>query len=165
MWLSEHKSWDYEILFLKKEQSKWMSLYLMSENQLREVWNYLDENFEKEFIKLSKLSIDYSILFISKKNEKKWLCINYQQLNTITKQDSYSLSLIEELQNQLEKVKYFISLDLKDVYYQVKMKEDKEWKMTFWIKYEHYCCEDVWLINNLLVILPDWALLLESEHE
>ena len=71
----------------------------MSENQLKKVQNYFDENLKKEFIKSLKLSADYLILFVLKKNEQKQLCINYQQLNTITRQDSYSLSLIEELQN------------------------------------------------------------------
>jgi len=49
----------------------------------------------------------------------------------ITRQDSYSLSLIEELQDQLEKAKYFTSLDLKDTYYQVRMKKGEEWKTAF----------------------------------
>jgi len=30
--LSEHKSWDHEILLLEKRESKWILLYLMSEN-------------------------------------------------------------------------------------------------------------------------------------
>jgi len=115
-----------------------MSLYSMSEDQLKKVWNYLDENLKREFIRSSKSLTDYSILFVSKKNDRKWLCVDYQQLNTITRQDSYSLSLIEELQDWLEEVKYFTSLNLKDVYYQVRMKEDKEWKMTFWMRYRHY---------------------------
>jgi hypothetical protein len=96
--LSEHKLWNHEILFLKREQSKWMSLYSMSENQLKKVWNYLDENLKREFIKSLKSLTDYSILFV-KKNDRKQLCVNYQQLNTITRWVSYSLSLIKELQN------------------------------------------------------------------
>jgi len=68
----------------------------------------------------------------------KQLCVNYRQLNKITKQDSYFLSLIKELQDWLDRVKWFTSLDLKEVYYQVQMKEDKEWKMTFWTRYKHY---------------------------
>ena len=39
MCLSEYKSWNHKILLLKKEQFKWMSLYLISENQLKKVWN------------------------------------------------------------------------------------------------------------------------------
>ncbi len=31
-----------------------------------------------------------------------------------------------------------MSLDLKKVYYCVYIKKSKEWKMTFWIRYEHY---------------------------
>jgi len=79
MYLSEHKLWNYKILFLKKKQSKWMLLYLMSENQLKKVQNYFDENLKREFIKSLKSSTDYLILFMSKKNEQKQLCINYQQ--------------------------------------------------------------------------------------
>jgi len=138
MYLSKHKSWDHEIPLLEGEQSKWMSLYSMSEDQLKKVWNYLDENLKREFIRPLKLLTGYLILFVLKKNDRKWLCVDYQQLNTITRQDSYPLSLIEELQDQLERVKYFTSLDLKDVYYWVRMKENKEWKMTFWTRYEHY---------------------------
>jgi 6-pyruvoyl-tetrahydropterin synthase len=99
MYLSEHRTWYHEILLLKKEQFKWMLLYLMSENQLKKVWNYLDENFKRKFIKSLKSLTNYLILFVSKKNEKKQLCVDYQQLNTITKQNSYSLLLIEELQD------------------------------------------------------------------
>ncbi len=115
-----------------------MSLYLMSENQLKKVQNYLAENLKREFIRSLKSSAEYSILFILKKNDIKQLCVNYRQLNEITYWDSYSLSLIEELQDRLEKVKWFMSLDLKKVYYCVCMKEGKEWKMTFWMRYEHY---------------------------
>jgi len=48
-----------------------MLLYSMSENQLKKVQNYLDENLKREFIRSSKLLTDYSILFVSKKNEQK----------------------------------------------------------------------------------------------
>jgi len=71
MYLSEYKLWNHKISLLKKEQSKWMSLYLMSKDQLKKVWNYFDENLKREFIRSSKLLTDYLILFVSKKNEKK----------------------------------------------------------------------------------------------
>jgi len=103
--LSEYKSWDYEISLLERRKSKWMLLYFMSKNQLKKVQNYLAENLKREFIKLLKSSAEYLILFISKKNDIKWLCVDYKQLNEITYWDSYSLLLIEELQNRLEKVK------------------------------------------------------------
>jgi len=119
MSLSEYKLWDHEILLLNNKQSKWMSLYLMSEDQLKKVKTYLDENLKREFIRSSKSLTEYLILFISKKNDIKWLCVDYRQLNKITKQDSYFLLLIKELQDWLNKVKWFTSLNLKEVYYWV----------------------------------------------
>ena len=91
----------------------------MSEDQLKKVRTYLDENLKRGFIKPSKSLTEYSILFVSKKNDTKWLCVDYRQLNEITKQDSYPLLLIKELQDQLDRVKWFTSLNLKEAYYQV----------------------------------------------
>jgi len=138
MSLSEHKPWDHEIPLLKDKQPWWMPLYPMSEDQLKEVWNYLDENLKRGFIRPSKSSAEYSILFVLKKNGTKRLCVNYRQLNEITWQDSYSLLLIEELQDRLGQAKWFTSLDLKEAYYQVRMKEGEEWKTAFWTRYGHY---------------------------
>ncbi len=84
MSLSEHKSWDHEISLLKDKQPWWMSLYSMSEDQLKKVWNYLNENLKRGFIKSLKSLTEYSILFILKKNDIKQLCVNYKQLNEIT---------------------------------------------------------------------------------
>jgi len=138
MSLSEHKSWDHKILLLNDKQSKWMPLYSMSKDQLKKVRTYLDKNLKRGFIRPSKSLTEYLILFVSKKNDTKWLCVNYRQLNEITKQDSYSLLLIEELQDQLNRVKWFTSLNLKEAYYWVQMKKGKEWKTVFWTRYRHY---------------------------
>ncbi len=138
MSLSEHKSWDHKILLLNDKQPKWMPLYSMSEDQLKKVRTYLDENLKRGFIKPSKSSTEYPILFVPKKNDMKQLCVNYRQLNKIIRQDSYSLPLIKELQDRLDRVKWFTSLDLKEAYYQIQMKEGKEWKTAFWMRYRHY---------------------------
>jgi hypothetical protein len=138
MSLSEHKSWDHEIPLLNDKQPKWMPLYSMSEDQLKKVRTYLDENLKRGFIRSSKSLTEYSILFVSKKNDTKQLCVNYRQLNKITKQDSYFLLLIKELQDRLGRVKWFTSLNLKEAYYWVQMKKGKEWKTAFWTRYRHY---------------------------
>ncbi len=119
MSLLKHKSWDHKIPLLNDKQPKWMPLYSMSKDQLKKVRTYLDENLKREFIRSSKSLTEYSILFVSKKNDMKWLCVDYRQLNKITKQDSYFLLLIKELQDQLNRVKWFTSLNLKEAYYWV----------------------------------------------
>ncbi len=97
MSLSEHKSWDHKIPLLNDKQPKWMPLYSMSEDQLKKVRTYLDENLKRGFIRPSKSLAEYLILFVSKKDDTKQLCVNYRQLNEITRWDSYSLLLIKEL--------------------------------------------------------------------
>ncbi len=138
MSLSEHKPWDHKIPLLNDKQSKWMPLYSMSEDQLKKVRTYLDENLKRGFIRSSKSLTGYLILFVSKKDGTKRLCVNYRQLNEITKQDSYPLPLIKELQDRLGRVKWFTSLNLKEAYYWVQMKEGKEWKTAFQTRYRHY---------------------------
>ncbi len=48
-----------------------MSLYSMSEDQLKKVRTYLDENLKRGFIRPSKSLTEYLILFVSKKNDMK----------------------------------------------------------------------------------------------
>ncbi len=48
-----------------------MPLYSMSKNQLKEVRTYLDKNLKRGFIRSSKSSAEYLILFVSKKNDTK----------------------------------------------------------------------------------------------
>ncbi len=110
----------------------------MSKDQLKKVRTYLDENLKREFIRSSKSLTEYSILFVLKKNDTQQLCVNYRQLNKITKQDSYFLLLIRELQDRLSEVKWFTSLNLKEAYYWVQMKKGEEWKTTFQTRYRHY---------------------------
>ena len=98
----------------------------------------MNKNFKQEFIKLSKSSAKYSVLFVPKLNDKKWLYVDYKHLNNIIKQDSYSLSLIKELQKHLKNTKWFTKLDLHKAYYWVWIKKDNKWKTAFKMRYEHF---------------------------
>ena len=62
-------------------------------------------NEKKEFIRKSKFSTEYSILFVFKKNEKLRLCVDYRKLNEITIKNRYSLFNIKEFQDRLINVK------------------------------------------------------------
>ncbi len=55
MSLSEHKSWDHKISLLNDKQPKWMLLYSMSENQLKKIRTYLDENLKRRIHQIIKV--------------------------------------------------------------------------------------------------------------
>ena len=99
---------------------------------------YLDENLKKEFIRESQSSIEYSILFVSKKDEKLWLYINYWELNNIIVKNSYSLSLILKLQDQLQEAKIFSKFNISDVYNWIWIKSEEEWKTVMRTCFELY---------------------------
>ena len=77
---------------------------------------------KKKFIKKSQSSIEYSILFVFKKNKTLRLCIDYRKLNNITIKNRYLLFNIKKLQNKLIRIKYFIKLDLRKIYNLIKIK-------------------------------------------
>jgi hypothetical protein len=87
---------------------------------------YIDNNFEKGFIKLSTSSYTSSILFIPKKNEILRLYIDFRQLNSITVKDCYILFLIKELYNRLRSAQIFTNLDLRRIYNLIRIKESEE---------------------------------------
>jgi len=58
-----------------------------------------------------------------KKNNKLRLCVNYRDLNAITIKNRHLLSLIIKTLNRLNEFKCFIKLNLKNVYYRIRIKE------------------------------------------
>jgi len=76
-------------------------------------------------------SIGYPVLFIPKKSGQLRLCINYRQLNSITKKDRYPLPLISKIQDRIGNAQIFIKINLKWAYHQIKIKEGNEWKGVF----------------------------------
>ncbi len=71
-------------------------------------------------------SAEASVLFILKNKESLCLCVDYRDLNKIIIKNCHSLLLISETLNCLSKVKMFIKLDLKNVYYCIRIKKDDE---------------------------------------
>ena len=62
-------------------------------------------------------------MFIPKKNGKLRMCIDYRQLNSITKKDRYLLPLISEIQDRIGNAKIFLKIDLRWAYHQIRIKE------------------------------------------
>ena len=124
--LSKHQSWNHEIKLELNKQFTFESIYTLSKKELKIFKKYLNENIKKRFIKKSQLSTKYSILFVFKKNDTFRLCVDYWKLNNITIKNRYSLFNIKEFQDKLIRVKYFIKLDLREIYNLIKMKAKKE---------------------------------------
>jgi Fe-S cluster assembly iron-binding protein IscA len=88
-------------------------------------------------IRHSMNSIETSMLFVFKKNEKLRLYVDYRDLNKIIRKNRHSLSLIIQMLNQLKNCRFFTKIDLTNAYNRIRIKKNDEWKTTFRIYYEH----------------------------
>ena len=68
--------------------------------------------------------MDVLILFVFKKNKGLCLYVNYRELNMMTIKNRYLLSLIIKTLNRLYGFKMFMKLNLKDIYYKIRIKID-----------------------------------------
>jgi hypothetical protein len=108
------------------KEPPFLSIYQISEADLRTLREYVDENLKKGFIRLSNLLAGSPVLFVSKKDGKKRLYVDYRKLNAIIIKDRYVLSLADELQDRLSGAIVFTKLDLRGVYNLIRIKKGKK---------------------------------------
>ena len=95
--LIKHVLWDYKINLELGITLKFFSIYKLTETKNLALKKFIKENLRKGYIQLLQSLVGYPVLFILKKNGKLRMCINYRQLNSITKKDQYLLPLISEI--------------------------------------------------------------------
>ena len=137
--LPEHKPWDHEIpIEDDKTSNHYGGLIPLSKKEEDFLKDYIEKHLAKGFIRPSKSSIVYGVLFAPKKDGSLRPCIDYRKLNAITKKNRYPLPRIDELQDRLIGAKWFTAIDIRDAYYRIRMKEGEEWKTAFRIRWGHY---------------------------
>ncbi len=136
--LLKHQSWNHKIKLVDDKKLTKQFIYSLLTEKLDALQQYLKENMWKEFIRESQLSAEYSILFVLKLNESLRLCVDYRALNNITIKNSYSLSLIAELQDRLQSVQWFMKFNIFEAFNWIRIKEEDEWKTVFCTQLEDY---------------------------
>jgi hypothetical protein len=105
---------------------------------LKDLKEYLNKNLKREYIQHFINPTETPILFILKKDENLRLYVDYRDLNKIIIKNRHSLSLIGETLDRLNGAAIYTKLDLKKVYYRIRIKKGDEWKTVFRIKYGHF---------------------------
>jgi hypothetical protein len=123
---SRKKSVDHAIELKNDKQSSYESLYNLFNFELKTLRLYLDDALTRDIIRHSISSIEISVLFVFKKNEKLRLCVDYRDLNKITRKNRHFLSLIIQMLNQLKDCRFFIKIDLTDAYNRIRIKKNDE---------------------------------------
>jgi hypothetical protein len=85
---------DHVIELKNDKQSSYEFLYNLFNFELKILRLYLDDSLTRDIIRHSINSIETSMLFVLKKNERLRLCVDYRNLNKIIRKNRHSLSLI-----------------------------------------------------------------------
>ena len=118
--------------------------YRMAPVELQELKDQLQELLGQGFIQQSTSPWGAPVLFVKKKDGALRMCIDYRGLNQVTIKNKYPLPHIEELFDQLRGAKVFSKLDLRQGYYQVRIRKEDVTKTAFNTRYGHY----EWLVMS-----------------
>ena len=124
--LFKHSISNHVIDFVENKQLSYESIYFLFENEFKIFRNYIIKHLKNDFIRFSQSSVDVSILFVKKRNENFRLCVNYRDLNNVIIKNRYSLSLIDESLNRLDRAKIYIQLNFIVVYNRMRIKFENE---------------------------------------
>jgi hypothetical protein len=136
--LPDHQEWDHAIELVEGATPNWRPIYQLSEKELQATKEYINNGLAKGWIRESKSPVRYPLMFVPKKDGNLRPCIDYRDLNRDTKKNRYPLPLISEIRDRLQGATIFTKMDIRDAYYQVRIREGDEWKTAFGTRYGHY---------------------------
>jgi len=111
---------------------------------------YLDVNEKRGWIRSSTSPAGAPIHFVKKQDAGLRLCVDYRQLNEITIKDRTPLPLIGESLDKLSSATIYTKLDIRDAYYNLRIRAGNEWKTAFRTRYGlyEYCVMPFGLTNT-----------------
>ncbi len=130
--LPEWKPWDHTIELTPNTKSMLdCKVYPLNRNKQEQLDKFLDENLDSGHIRPSKSPFALPFFFVKKKDGTLRPIQDYRKLNKMMIKNQYPLPLISELINKLCGAKYFMKLDVRWGYNNVRIKEGDEEKATF----------------------------------
>jgi len=133
--LTPHGTFDHEIPLRQGFVPPFGPIYSLSPPELSALYESLDENLDKKFMRESCSPAASPILFVKKKEGSLRLCVDYRELNQKTIKNRYPLPLVKETFMQLSLAKIFTKLDIRRASNLISMRAREEWKTAFRTRY------------------------------
>ncbi|GJW72137.1 putative reverse transcriptase domain-containing protein [Tanacetum coccineum] len=89
-------------------------------------------------LKLEDILVGAPVLFVKKKDGSFRMCIDYRELNKLTIKNRYPLPRTDALFDQLQGSRYFLKINLRSGYHQLRVREEDIPKTAFRTRYEHF---------------------------
>ena len=136
--LLPHNQHNLAIELKTDKQLSFGLIYDFSIFELDMLCKYINEMLAKRFITSSKSFLGTFILFTNKKNRGLHLCINYRNLNAITKKNKHSLLLMRILLDCFIGIKHYTKLNIIVAYNALHLQAGTKWKPVFRYCYKHF---------------------------
>ena len=91
----------------------------------------VESMLQKGIIRESHSPFASGVVLVKKKDNSCRFCVDYRPLNAVTVHDSHPLPRIKDLLSSIKESKFFISLDLRAGYWQIKMRTEDIPKTAF----------------------------------
>jgi len=107
------KIWDHAIDIKEGFVSRKEKVYPLSREKREKVYEFIQEQLRKEYIKPLKLLQTAPVFFVGKKDGKKRIVQDYRYLNEWTIKNNYPLPLISDIVENIGMKKVFTKMDLR----------------------------------------------------
>ena len=129
---------DHTIPLVKGGKPPFGRMYSISNNKLKDLKIWIEENLAKSFIQASSSSAASPIIIVWIPRSASGIYVDYRALNDIMIKDRHPLPHIEEAVNQIQEAKYFTKIDLYQYFHQIRIQEGDIWKTAFQSRYGLY---------------------------
>jgi hypothetical protein len=119
----------------KTPEVPWGPLYNMSREELLVLRKTLTELLDKGFIRVSNSPAAAPVLFVKKPGGGLRFCVDYRNLNRLTKKDRYPLPLIYETLRNIGRARWFTKLDVTAAFHKIRISVGDEWMTAFRTRY------------------------------
>jgi hypothetical protein len=94
--------------------------YPVSPHKQKIIHEELRKMLELDVVEPSKSPWSSPVCLVKKKDDTYRFCVDFRQLNTVTKKDAYPLPDVSSILDRLRDAKYISSLDVKSAFWQVR---------------------------------------------
>ena len=133
--LSPHHPYNLKINLEEGAQPPVGPIYSLSASEQEALKEFIEENLNTGFIQPILSPHSAPVLFVKKKDGSLHLCVNFHDLNRISKKDRYLLLLISDLLDSPRKAWVYSKIDLHHAYHLVRIADGDEWKTAFRTRY------------------------------
>jgi hypothetical protein len=112
--------------------------YRMSQSERKLLMDTIIELKAQGFIRESKSPYGSPVIFVTKPDGTWRLCVDYRALNKQTIKNKYALPRMDDLFDSIAGSKFYSKIDLRQGYYQIRIKEGDEYKTAMRTRYGSY---------------------------